>query len=208
MFYDIMGTESSETTSNYAFYVNLENTDGLILGEHIFIEPDKGQGNVKEGLWLKEFYIIQDENGSYVWTENKKGKIEKRKVTLGEYDEDLMEYKITAGLSNKDYIAFPENRIKEGMKTTRNKEDVKVYEDEAPDEIISEDMVPEDMMLDEEGMIDEEDISYDEDGNIILENGLKMDTEGNLLDENGLEIENISDGDVTEDAESGEEEAN
>ena len=132
--FEIAGVDSPETASNYAFFINLESTDGLMLGEHIFIEPDSGQGNIKEGLWLSEFYIIQDDSDSYVWVENKKGKIEKRKVTLGDYDENMKEYKITSGLSNMDYIAYPEERIKEGMKTTRNQEEVKIYEDEAPED--------------------------------------------------------------------------
>ncbi|MBR1816661.1 MAG: efflux RND transporter periplasmic adaptor subunit [Lachnospiraceae bacterium] len=120
---------SSESTSNYPFYINLDNLDGLILGEHVYIELDYGQGEVKDGVWLSEFYIITETDGSYVWVENDKGKIEKRNVTLGEYSEDMWAYEITGGLTNDDYIAFPEERIKEGMTTTRNYEDVMIYED-------------------------------------------------------------------------------
>lgn len=171
-------SESSETTSNYPFYVTLDNTDGLILGEHVFIEPDYGQGEPMEGVWLSEFYIVQDESGSFVWTENSKGKIEKRKVTLGDYNEDMMSYEITSGLSNEDYIAFPEERIKEGMKTTHNYEDVMMYEDYG-DDYSDGDMMSDDIMYDEDGNM----MFYDENGNLI-----KMDAEGNMFDENGNPI--------------------
>jgi HlyD family secretion protein len=118
---------SSDRTTKYSFYVDLDSTDGLILGQHVYAELDYGQGTAKSGLWLYEYYIVQDDGEPYVWTENSNGKIEKRKVTLGEYDEDLMEYEIVSGLETSDYIAFPESRIEEGMTTTRN------YEDTMPD---------------------------------------------------------------------------
>ena len=42
-------------------------------------------------------------------------KLEKRDVILGQYDEDLGEYEIADGLSEKDKIAFPTDELKEGM---------------------------------------------------------------------------------------------
>jgi HlyD family secretion protein len=136
---------SSDRTTKYSFYVDLDSTDGLILGQHVYAEMDYGQGTKKDGIWLYEYYIVQDDGDPYVWAEDGDGKIEKRKVTLGEYDENLMEYEIVEGLSTADYIAFPENRITEGMTTTRN------YEDTMPD------------MDDDSYMYDEEDYMYDDD---------------------------------------------
>lgn len=159
MYYD---GGNSDTTSNYPFYVTLDNTDGLILGEHVYIEPDYGQGEVKEGVWLGEFYIVQDAGGSYVWVENSKGRIEKRTVTLGAYDELMMAYEITSGLSNEDYIAFPEARIKEGMKTTHNYEDVMIYDDYG-DDYYDDSMYNDEIMYDENG----NPITFDEQGNIV-----------------------------------------
>ena len=124
------GGGGGETTSNYPFYVELENTDGLILGEHVYIEMDYGQTETKSGLWLNEFFVVQDAGGSYVWAENSKGRIEKRKVQLGEYDEDLMRFEILSGITTDDYIAFPEDRFKEGMKTTHSYEELLKYEEE------------------------------------------------------------------------------
>lgn len=112
------------TATKYPFYISLDSTDGLMLGQHVYVEADYGQGDVKEGLWLDEYYIMQEDDGAYVWAENAKGYIEKRKVELGEYDENMMRYQILSGLTEDDYIAYPEERVKEGMKVTHNYEDV------------------------------------------------------------------------------------
>ena len=124
------GGGGGETTSNYPFYVELENTDGLILGEHVYIEMDYGQTETKSGLWLNEFFVVQDAGGAYVWAENSKGRIEKREVQLGEYDSELMRYEILAGITTDDYIAFPEARFKDGMKTTHSYDELLKYEEE------------------------------------------------------------------------------
>lgn len=55
----------------------------------------------------------------YVWAAGRHDKIEKRKVTLGEYDEKLDQYQITDGLTEDDYIAYPEDSITEGEKVTK-----------------------------------------------------------------------------------------
>lgn len=117
---------SGTTATKYPFYISLDSTDGLMLGQHVYVEADYGQGDVKEGLWLDEYYIMQEDDGAYVWAENAKGYIEKRKVELGEYDENMMRYEIVSGLTEDDYIAYPEDRVKEGMKVTHNYEDVMI----------------------------------------------------------------------------------
>lgn len=112
------GETSGESSSKYPFYVTLESTDGLMLGQHVFIEPDYGQGEVKEGLWLDMSFIVMDEDGnSYVWADNN-GKLEKRSVTTGETDDENYTVQITDGLSESDKIAFPDDTLREGMKTT------------------------------------------------------------------------------------------
>ena len=62
-------------------------------------------------FWISSAFICYDEDGStYVWAESR-GKLEKRKVELGEYNmmADLQE--ITKGLSADDYIAFPDGEL-------------------------------------------------------------------------------------------------
>ncbi len=114
----------NETTTKYPFYIEIDDVDGLLLGQHVYVEPDVGQDQVKEGLWLDAYYIVQDENGAYVWAEGSDGLIKKQAVELGELDEGLMRYEILSGITLSDYIAYPEARIKEGMKATRNYNDI------------------------------------------------------------------------------------
>lgn len=121
---------SGTTATKYPFYISLDSTDGLMLGQHVYVEADYGQGDVKEGLWLDEYYIMQEDDGAYVWAENAKGYIEKRKIELGEYDENMMRYQILSGLTEDDYIAYPEDRVKEDMKVTHNYEDVVIDDTE------------------------------------------------------------------------------
>ena len=115
---------SGESASSYPFFITMPSTEGLMLGQHVFIEPDYGQGVVKEGLWLDMSFIDMDENGDpFVWV-SKNGKTAKRKVEVGEMDEDLYEVQILDGLSNSDYIAWPDESITEGMKTVEISEDL------------------------------------------------------------------------------------
>ena len=62
-----------------------------------------------------------DENGnSFVWAENR-GKLEKRPVTVGEYNMMNDTFEILEGLTEEDYIAFPDPEIcKEGAPTTHS----------------------------------------------------------------------------------------
>lgn len=140
---------SGTTATKYPFYITLDSTDGLMLGQHVYVEADYGQGGVKEGLWLDEYYIMQEESGAYVWAENAKGYIEKRKVELGEYDENMMRYQILSGLTEDDYIAYPEDRVKEGMKVTHN------YEDIIANDTSTDDGIVDDGMMDDGSMIDD-----------------------------------------------------
>ena len=89
-------------SSSYPFYINLDTSDGLMLGQNVYIENDTGM----------------EDKQPCVWVENKDGKLEKRDVTLGEHDENLFQYQIKSGLKVNDYIAFPQEFLKEGMKTT------------------------------------------------------------------------------------------
>ena len=116
--------DSQTSSSTYPFYVNLDSSDGLMLGQHVYIEPDEGQDEQKAGLWLSEVYIVDaDTDSPYVWARNDKKKLEKRSVILGQYDENMGEYEIADGLSKSDYIAYPSDSLKEGMSTTTNSDE-------------------------------------------------------------------------------------
>ena len=110
---------SGERSSTYPFYVSLDSTEGLMLGQHVYIEPDYGQGEIttKEGLWLDySFVVMEDDGNGYVWRD-KNGRITKQPVGLGELDEMDYTIEITSGLTEDDYIAWPDETLREGMKT-------------------------------------------------------------------------------------------
>ena len=116
-----MGIASDEmsTASKYPFYVALDSTDGLMLGQHLYIELDTG--NDAPGVGISGAFLCYNEDGSaYVWAE-KGGKLEKRAVTLGDYDPMTDVQKITEGLSMEDYIAYPDPELcQPGAPTTHD----------------------------------------------------------------------------------------
>ena len=109
------GGDGNTTSSSYNFYVELSDDAALMLGQHVFMEPDMGQTEVKEGLWLSRYYLVFDGNDAYAWVCGKNDKLEKRRITTGQYDETMDEYEITSGLTLEDSIAFPEDTLTEGM---------------------------------------------------------------------------------------------
>ena len=107
----------SESASAYYFYVELDNAEGLLMGQHVFLELDNGQEE-KEGIWISSAYILSEDDNYYVWAD-KKGHLEKRKVEVGEYDETMDEYQVLSGIAVDDYIACDDIDMKPGMKTTK-----------------------------------------------------------------------------------------
>lgn len=120
MYFGMSSTSSDDqtTSTSYPFYVELDSSENLMLGQHVYIERDIGQDDQKDGLWLSDYYILDtDTNEPYVWAANDKDRLEKRYVTLGKHDDDLGEYEIVDGLTKKDAIAFPTEALEEGEKT-------------------------------------------------------------------------------------------
>ena len=119
MYYGGM-VDSMSATSKYPFYVELDSSDGLLLGQHVYLELDTGDEAGSSYPCVSSAFICYEEDGStYVWAESK-GKLVKRTVTVGEYNfmNDTLE--ILEGLSDEDYIAFPDPEICiEGAPTTR-----------------------------------------------------------------------------------------
>ena len=115
-----MSTDEMSTSSKYPFYVELESTEGLILGQHIYMELEREEDEVT-GVRLSSAFIVYEEDGStYVWAEDR-GRLEKRAVTLGEYNPMQDTYMVTAGLTEEDYVAFPDLQLCQvGAPTTRD----------------------------------------------------------------------------------------
>lgn len=116
------GTVSDEMTSSsrYPFYVELDSTDGLLLGQHVYMEKYT-EGEAPAGVSISSAFICYAEDGTnYVWAE-KSGKLEMRTVVLGEYNMMLDTYQILEGLTEEDYIAFPDPELcQSGVSTTHD----------------------------------------------------------------------------------------
>ena len=117
--YSGMSSDEMTSASRYPFYVELDSTDGLMLGQHLYIELDTGAD--APGVGISGAFLCYNEDGSaYVWAE-KGGKLEKRAVTLGDYDPMTDVQKITEGLSLEDYIAYPDPELcRSGAPTTHD----------------------------------------------------------------------------------------
>ena len=128
-------SDEMTSSSSYPFYVQLENTDDLLLGQHVYIEPDAGQNDVQSGLWLNASYVAgSEEEGYYVWAADKNDKIEKREVVIGSIDEEMFLYEIVSGLTGTDRIAFPEDGIREGAPIAETPVATESFEEEYYDD--------------------------------------------------------------------------
>ena len=169
MDYYMDDSSSGESASTYNFYVELDSDDGLMMGQHVFIEQDFGQDEEREGIWLPSAYIYMDEDKYYVWRANRRDRLELHEVTVGEYDEDLDEYQILDGLDEDDYIASDTGSLQENMKTTTDISEAdttdEYYEEETSDDDLYYDEGDGDEYYDDESSDDEmyED-SYEDDG--------------------------------------------
>ncbi len=167
---------SGENASTYNFYVELDSDDGLMMGQHVFLEQDNGQDEEREGLWLPSAYIHADGEDYYVWAANGRDRLTLKKITVGEYNEDLDEYEVLKGVELSDYIAFDADNLKENMKTTKvvpeeeNSEDYlepetsddDVYDDFGDDGEMSEDDLVDEELTDDGGVYDDADVDVDE----------------------------------------------
>ena len=126
------GTSSDEmsASSKYPFYVELDSTDGLILGQHVYLQLE-GQEEEPAGIFISSAFIVYGEDGStFVWAD-KNGKLEKRSVEVGEYNMMNDTNEILSGLSEDDYIAFPDAELcVEGVATTKTQPEQETAESE------------------------------------------------------------------------------
>ena len=118
MYYGGMSDEMS-SSSKYPFYLELDSTDGLLLGQHVYLQLEN-QEAAENTLTIGSSFIAYEEDGTaYVWAD-KNGKLEKRPVELGEYNMMNDTYEILSGLTEKDHIAFPDYELcAEGVPTTQ-----------------------------------------------------------------------------------------
>ncbi len=145
--------------SKYAFYVEPETTEGLMMGQHVTLSPDYGaDAAMSEGLWLSAGWFVMAEDGSAtVWKQGGGGRLTAQKVSLGEYNADYDCYCVTAGLTGEDFIAWPGEECIEGSKTTTVlsfDEGGDMMEDDFSEDF-SEEYYPEDDMVMDDMMVED-----------------------------------------------------
>lgn len=111
-------SDDMTSSSSYPFYVDLDNMDGLILGQHLYIEPQSSQTEEAQRLWLDASYVVAEDGHYYVWAADRHDELEKREISVGELDDIFYRYEILAGLTQDDRIAYPEESLQEGAPVT------------------------------------------------------------------------------------------
>ena len=109
-YYYMGSTDEMTTSSKYPFYVELDNTEGLILGQHVYLQLEVEEGETSGPAISSAFICYNDDGTTYVWAENK-GKLEKRTVSVGEYNMMNDTFEILEGLTEADFIAFPDPEL-------------------------------------------------------------------------------------------------
>ena len=116
-----IGNSMDEMTasSKYPFYVELDSTEGLLLGQHLYLELLTEEGETTGPSISGAFVCFEEDGSAYVWAD-KRGKLEKRSVTLGDMNDMLGTVEILEGLTEEDYIAFPDGELcQSGAPTTK-----------------------------------------------------------------------------------------
>ena len=194
---DFYGDESNSST-NYPFYITLDNSDGLMMGQHVYIEMDQGQADAKTGIWLSSSFLDIQGDKSYVWAATSRDRLEHREVTVGDFDAELDQYEVTEGLNASDYVAIVDDSLKEGLPVTRYDEEY--FEDYEEDgegagmadegDFEDEGSVEDDMEMDDESFDSpEEDESAGGDEEIAEDVNLWEDEEPEELEMDGESFE-------------------
>lgn len=167
MYYGVSSDEMT-ASSKYPFYIELDSVDGLLLGQHVYIEMDMGD-DATDALKLDASFICFEEDGSaYVWAENG-NKLEKRSVTVGTFDDMMWAYEILDGLTTDDYIAFPDELLcHEGVPTTHTEPEPEELDETSDGVIMNTTTGTEEIILTDDVMIEEE---------IMIEDAITMEEE-------------------------------
>ncbi|MCR4568455.1 MAG: efflux RND transporter periplasmic adaptor subunit [Pseudobutyrivibrio sp.] len=119
------GMQNATNASKYPFYISLENTEGLMMGQHLYVElgqTDAPKIDFSKGTYINDYYIAYDkEDNPFVWID-KDGTLAKQPIELGEYYEEQMVYEVK-GIDYDTLIAFPMDDFKEGMETVSQTEE-------------------------------------------------------------------------------------
>ncbi len=135
-----MGGNDMSSSSSYPFYITLNSTKDLLLGQHVYIQVAAGAVN-DDLLRIPEGYIMDIsmsnetfETTGTVWGLNpENGTLTQITVTLGEYDSTFGTYVVLSGIIAEDYLANPADPgCKEGAAVVQRSESE--YAGQVPEE--------------------------------------------------------------------------
>ena len=106
--------ESTESQQTNLAYVTVDNSDGMVSGQHVKVTK-KTDENEDKRIFIDPSYIVDAEKSNpYVWADDGTGLLEKRKVQLGGKD-DEGKYEIVSGIGLTDAIVLPSDDLAVGM---------------------------------------------------------------------------------------------
>lgn len=113
------GNSAEGSSTKYPFYVTLDDSEGLMMGQHLYIElgqTDAEEMDFSDGTYIYDYYISYDDEGNpFVWA-SKGGRLVKQSVELGDYYDEQMVYSVS-GIDGDTEIAYPMEDFTDGMKT-------------------------------------------------------------------------------------------
>ena len=116
------GGDPMSTSTSYPFYITLDSTEGLLLGQHVYIQISAAAVG-DDLLRIPEHYVMDVLMDEETWTTTgtvwgvnpETGKLTKVTVTLGEFDPTYGTYVILEGITAESYLADPTDPgVKEG----------------------------------------------------------------------------------------------
>lgn len=124
-YFDYYDSDETATSSRYPFWAELNDSEGLIIGQHVYIELGEAPADDGE-IRLPEGFVLDMNTVPWVWAEGAHGKLEKRKIVLGGSDGAAGEVIVSQGLEATDWIAWPEEGLKVGQRTVHTEGSVAV----------------------------------------------------------------------------------
>lgn len=107
--YDMGMMGGMNGSTSYPFYVELDSTEGLLLGQHVYVQVTSA-GSTLEGLYVPQYYLVNLDTEmltASMWVANSDNKLESRSVTLGAFDSARGAYEIVSGITAEDFVADP-----------------------------------------------------------------------------------------------------
>ena len=160
------GGDAMSTSTSYPFYITLDSTNGLLLGQHVYIQISAAAVG-DDLLRIPEHYVMDVLMDEETWTTTgtvwgvnpETGKLTKVTVTLGEFDPTYGTYVILEGITAEDYLADPTDPgVKEGaavyqrseleyMGQTEPTESQPIEGETAPSDPVAEEQMGEDDII-------------------------------------------------------------